>query len=107
VKEIFSTNNIPILVDDDLYDWLNTYIWEVRKSPTSTKYYASSQSLKKKYGYMISMHRLIMGLVGEDKKGEKIVDHINRNGLDNRKEKQKQLNLMMNTYQKYFQIMLI
>jgi hypothetical protein len=83
MKEIISTNGFKIIVDDEDYNRLMKYSWAVYKSPTSTMYYASTQSLKKKIGYAISMHRMVLGL--EEQKNMNIVDHINRNSLDNRK----------------------
>jgi len=62
------------IVDADDYDELSRYKWHVNKGGRT--YYASSQ----KKGKAIKMHRLIAGAP----KGL-FVDHINHNGLDNRK----------------------
>jgi hypothetical protein len=85
MKEIISRNKYIILVDDEDYEWLNKYTWRVRKSPSGTKFYAYTQSKKKYLGGVTTMHRLVLGLIREKRKLE-IVDHINRDGLDNRKE---------------------
>ncbi len=63
------------IVDADDYEELSRYKWHVNKGGRT--YYARSQ----KKGKDIKMHRLIMGAP----KGL-FVDHINHNGLDNRKQ---------------------
>jgi hypothetical protein len=60
------------LVDDEDFDKVNMYRWRVVKSGENLYAYTLS------YGNQIAMHRLIM----EPSEGM-IVDHINRNGLDN------------------------
>jgi hypothetical protein len=66
------------LVDREDFDWLNQWKWSCVKG---NKYAGRKQwqqgENKSKHIYM---HRLIMGA-----KGKIQVDHINRNGLDNRK----------------------
>jgi hypothetical protein len=59
------------LVDDEDYDWLNQWKWKI-----DSKNYAI-RCHKRKY---ISMHRLILKQCKE-----LIIDHINRNTLDNQK----------------------
>ncbi len=65
-----------VLVDNEDYERLNKYKWHINTS--DPKYFYAVRS-----GYprsAIRMHREIMGA----KKGE-LIDHINFNGLDNRK----------------------
>jgi hypothetical protein len=68
--------NTFTMVDDTDFDWLNQWKWGVdAKSNTSyAKRAGESQEC-------IQMHRLILGLT--DKKV--VTDHINGNGLDNRR----------------------
>lgn len=61
-----------ILIDSDLFDSLNRYVWHISSG------YAATHSAREG----IFMHRLILGLRAEDKR---ICDHINHNRLDNRR----------------------
>ena len=70
MKEIVLANNKGIaLVDDEDYELLSSYPW-AKLSGHSTSYATVN----------ISMHRLLM----KAKAGE-LIDHVNGNGLDNRK----------------------
>lgn len=72
MKEINLTKGMFVLVDDDDYEYLNSFNWCV-----SSHGYAKAGINKK----TVYMHRMIMGYP----KGYQI-DHINENKLDNRKE---------------------
>ena len=65
-----------ILIDNDDYDAINKYKWSITK-PRNT-YYAVREFNKKS----TLLHRFLLNV----KKRNKHVDHINGNGLDNRKE---------------------
>ncbi len=65
-----------VLVDEDDLQWLTKVRW--RSYKTKTK----SREVRYAMAGNILMHRLIMGL---ERKDGKIVDHINGDGLDNRK----------------------
>lgn len=65
------------MVDPEDYPLLSRYTWHKSKS-LNTCYAVTSVTLGKKRHY-IGMHRLIVGITGLH------VDHLNRNGLDNRK----------------------
>lgn len=82
-KEIVLSQGVICLVDDEDYDKVLSYSWNGILN--NGHWYA--------YGYIpgggrnskqVLMHRLIMDVL-EDKSGL-VVDHINRDGLDNRKE---------------------
>ncbi len=70
------------IVDEEDYEWLCQYKWHASKKGRT--WYAASQRSKKR----LTMHRVILNAP----KGL-VVDHINHNGLDNRKE-----NLRLCTY---------
>lgn len=74
-KQIKISQNNLTLVDDDMYDELNKYIWFTHKGG-NTCYARRNEN-----GTMVYMHRQILGLERGD---GKFTDHINRNGLDNR-----------------------
>ena len=65
------------LVDDSDYSFLSKYVWFEWKLPKQNTSYVR----KKLDGKQILLHRLIMGCPDD-----MVVDHINGNGLDNRRE---------------------
>lgn len=80
---IIAYDGTEILVDEDDFEFLNKYKWSITQKGHRRTVYART-NIKSENGryYTERMHRLVLG-VG---KGEKvIVDHINGNGLDNRK----------------------
>lgn len=73
-----------ILLDDDVYDIISKYKWSVAKDHNT--FYATRQIElprigKKRNRKRLIMHRVILGL--EDPKI--MVDHIDRNGLNNQR----------------------
>ena len=77
MKTIPLSRGLEAIVDDEDYEWLSQWKWYALKSPGT--YYVVREEKK---GSFIYMHRLIMGLRPGD--GSE-VDHINRNGVDNRR----------------------
>ena len=85
MKEIILNSGAIALVDDEDYEIVSQYKWQEAKAIRKGKYY-TSYALGKSCGSnkerkTISMHRLIMNTPPD-----LVVDHINHNGLDNRKE---------------------
>jgi hypothetical protein len=73
-KEINLTHGKVAIVDEDDYEKLNKYKW------SANELYALRFSRKEGGGKTIFMHKVILGsLAGME------VDHINRDGFDNRK----------------------
>lgn len=110
-KKIYLNKGYYALVDDEDYKWLNKRKWQVFKPRHTvnhelyyvrrTWYFGRIDGKRREQNVL--MHRLIMGA----KEGE-IVDHINNNSLDNRKEnlrivthRQNQLNRVQKTSSKY------
>lgn len=77
MKIIKLTQNKHTIVDDEDYEYLKEYKWRYNNG------YAVRASPRDENGKQISfrMHRVIFGLTSKDV----WVDHINGNGLDNRK----------------------
>ena len=73
VKTILLTQNKIAFVDDEDFEKLNKYKWYAFRS-YSGKYYARRKKSKKN----IAMHREILNF-------PPMIDHINRDGLDNRR----------------------
>ena len=67
-------NKLKCFIDAEDFEKINKYNWHCQKDGNT--YYARTVVNKKHY----SMHRIIM----KAQQGQ-IIDHINRNGLDNRK----------------------
>ncbi len=76
MKTIPLTQGKVAIVDDEDYEELSKYNWSALRGGSGV-YYARRKKDKK----MLIMHRIILNA----KYGE-MVDHINHNGLDNRKE---------------------
>jgi hypothetical protein len=78
-REIKLTRGLVALVDDVDYEWLAAFPWHAQPSRLGKTHYAVSRhphSRKK-----VRMHRLVLPpREGYD------TDHVNRNGLDNRRE---------------------
>jgi hypothetical protein len=71
-KKIPIGEDLFALVDDEDYELVSKFNWHKHKSSSYGQYYASSN---------VKMHRLVM-----DAKPGEIIDHINGDSLDNRKE---------------------
>lgn len=82
-KAIPLTQNQVAIVDEDDYVRLMKWKWQATLKKGENTYYASRSFWSGNKHRTTTMHREIMGLENGDKK---IIDHINRNGLDNRKE---------------------
>lgn len=80
-KEI-KIGNKTVLVDANLYDFLTIYSWFISSGGggKDKKEYAATSMRVGRSRKMILMHRLITGMTSKN------VDHINGNGLDNRRK---------------------
>ena len=81
--EIPLTRGQVAIIDAEDFEWLSQFQWHAHWNHSSKHYYARTYTDEiVSYGRKLeSMHRLIMKA-----KPWEIVDHINGNGLDNRKE---------------------
>jgi hypothetical protein len=79
MRKIFLTKGQSTIVDDEDFPELSLFKWQAHKSKNDNTFYAQRRTKK---GITEQMHRRILKLSFGD---GKIVDHINRNGLDNRK----------------------
>jgi len=81
VKEIELSQGFVALVDDQDYEFLNQFSWSVHGSPRSkTRYARRGDRRADGRVIFVTMHRQIMC----PPKGV-TVDHVNQDGLDNRK----------------------
>jgi hypothetical protein len=79
MKKIYLTNDLVALVDDRYYQLVNKYNWFPKKDNQTIYARANiTNSSGRRSG--LTMHRLIM-----DAKPGQQVDHINGDGLDNRR----------------------
>lgn len=81
MKEIKLTNGMAALVDDEDFEYINQFKWFAHKGGNT--FYADRHQWIDGKDTTVKMHRVIIGLKPSDKLH---VDHINHNGLDNRKE---------------------
>lgn len=77
------------IVDDDDYNKAIKYKWHIKKRDNRRTFYACTNIKKEK----VLLHRFILGSKKHD---NKIIDHINRNGLDCRKENLRIANNVIN-----------
>lgn len=77
--KIFSTNGKPILIDSQDLELVSQYAWTVTKDGYAKKYLEKLVD-GKRLRRVVYMHRLIM-----DAKENELVDHINQNKADNRR----------------------
>lgn len=82
MKEIPLTRGLVAIVDDEDYEWLSRFKWSIEQpNPQRQTYYAvRRQTVSRGRAIWVTMHRQIICPVGGLE-----VDHINRNGLDNRR----------------------
>lgn len=82
MKTIELTRGLSTIVDEDDYEFLNQFKWAAHQTGSKTKpiYYARRFIRRGRKLELVTMHRLIIN-APEDR----VVDHINRNPLDNRK----------------------
>jgi hypothetical protein len=93
MKEIKLTQGKVAIVDDEDYERLVQHKWSLNKSKGYL--YAARRDRIDEVSILLKMHRDILGLTYKD---ENIVDHINRNGLDNRKDNLRLVNKSINGY---------
>lgn len=86
MKTIELTKGQVALVDDEDFEWLNSFKWHVHKDNYKEKYnhgyYAVRKMRKNGKEYMQFMHRLIFNINDSGI----MIDHVNGNKLDNRRE---------------------
>jgi hypothetical protein len=81
MREIQLTQGKVALVSDKDYKYLIQWKWHARRSKHDKTYYASRGTCMKGKKGVLSMHRVVMNA----QKGQ-MVDHIDRNGLNNQRE---------------------
>lgn len=83
-REITLTQGRVAVVDDEDFEKINALKWYAHKSGTrGRKVYAERKARLNGRVHTMRMHRLIMGLPLET--DGRFVDHLNGDGLDNRK----------------------
>lgn len=81
MKIIKLTKGLEAIIDDDDFDVISKLKWRTKKGWGETHYAYAHGPRNNGKRKEFNMHRMILGAV----KGQ-YVDHINGNGLDNRKE---------------------
>lgn len=82
MKEISLTKRKVAIVDDSDYEWLIQWKWYAT-NPGGKGWRAQHDSGGRKSRVRLAMSRVIMGLNPGDRR---VVDHINHNPLDNRRQ---------------------
>ena len=94
MKEIFLTQGYITIIDDDDYEMVSKYKWYARKCGNIL--YASRCIKRNGVKTTLPLHCAILGY----KQGY-IIDHINGNGLDNRKENLRHLTIRQNAQNRH------
>lgn len=79
LRRVDGSTRAEVIVDEADYDWLSQWRWSYIKSWRAYAYRSLKRGGKR---YTLMMHRVILGLEPGD---AALVDHINGNGLDNRR----------------------
>lgn len=95
MKQIPLSKGLFAIVDDDDFEWLSKFKWFSLTRNHTTYANRSWDSQNKRRGTV--MHRVIMGV--EDQRSI-LVDHINGNGLDNRRQNLRLCTAAQNLYNK-------
>lgn len=81
MKEIKLSNGDVAFIDNEDYSKVIDYRWYLKKNKGKNCRYAIAYSYKGNKQNILRMHRIIMNASIDEE-----IDHINGNGLDNRKE---------------------
>ncbi len=81
MREINLTRGLKTTVDDDVYGWASKFKWQASKGSKNRTYYVRRIIKPNGKRILVSLHRVIM-----QAPAGKVVDHINHDGLDNRRE---------------------
>mgnify|MGYP001606874996 CR=1 FL=1 len=93
MKEIKLTQNKVALVDDEDFECVNRYKWSAGLSRNKIDFYAQKErKIEFKIYKKQSMQHFILGI-----KDSQIIDHKNKNTLDNRKENLRIATIAQNT----------
>lgn len=92
--EIITKSGDAIIYDDNDHELISKYRWHTKR--VAKKRYAAGRLIPgRKDAQIVQMHRLIMGVL----KNRRItVDHINGNGLDNRRENLRLCSIHQNSH---------
>lgn len=80
MKYIDLTQGYRTIVDDDMYKYLNQWKWCYARGYAMRRVYIKGSGRKENKGYGIYLHNLVL-IPSEGK----IIDHISRDSLDNRR----------------------
>jgi tRNA-binding EMAP/Myf-like protein len=83
MKEIVISNGMICSVDDEDFEELSQFKWTALKSKTHNTTYARRTAKLGIKQETILMHRQVLGLTNQD---GKLIDHIDKNGLNNQKK---------------------
>ena len=82
MKEIPLTQGKVALVDDEDFEWLNTWKWYAGKGSRGKRWYARTGFREQNGTRNIYMHQMLMLFPKKPLQ----IDHLNHNGLDNQKD---------------------
>ncbi len=89
MKEILLTQDKVTLVDDEQFDFLNQWKWWLNTNGYACRTIEGKPKNGKRFRHSLYLHKFIMDT-------DKIIDHINQNKLDNRKNNLRIVNKLQN-----------
>jgi hypothetical protein len=98
-KKIKLSQNKYALVDTKDYNWLSKWKWSARKGKAGVFYAQRGKFLNGKHLSNYRMHRELLGICDS----KVMVDHINGNGLDNRRKNLRVVSHQQNNLSKKLQ----
>ena len=104
MKEIKLTQGKVALIDDEDFEWLSKSRWQIAKRNNQFYAISSRWDNKNRKIYKVLMHREIMKDSLNDRQE---IDHINYNGLDNRKINLRACTKSQNLHHRSMQLSLV
>ncbi len=86
MKEVPLTKGFVALVSDEDFEAVAKFKWHASKESRGKKHYAVRFEQREGKRKKIRMHRFVVELRGETIPEGMVVDHVNANSLDNRRE---------------------
>jgi hypothetical protein len=88
VQQIRLSKGLFALVSDEDYEYLNRWKWCVSHGSRGTKWYAIRyvQRRKVRMSHQVAIRKYGPGRYAQAMLDKKIVDHVNHNSLDNRRQ---------------------
>lgn len=86
MRQIALTKNLFAIVDDEDFERVDFFKWYASLESRGTKHYAIRRETQNNKRVKIRMHHFVLRMTPADLPLGHVVDHLNHDSLDNRKE---------------------